>query len=263
MEQITSRDGTLIAYARSGTGPPLILVHGAIADHTRWAPVLPALAQQYTVYAMDRRGRGGSGDAPAYALAREFEDIVAIAEAIGGPVNLLGHSFGAACALEAALHTARVQRLILYEPPPPGLPGTLPPLVAERVRRQLAAGDREAVITTFFEEVARVPPHEVAQLRSAPSWQGRLAAAHTILREIESLEQSPPFDPQRFASFTTPTCLMLGGDSPALYRDHIEALHTALPNSRVVVLSGQQHVAMNTAPDLFVSEVLAFLQASA
>jgi pimeloyl-ACP methyl ester carboxylesterase len=261
MEHIISRDGTKIAYARSGSGPVLVLVHGGTADHTRWAPVLPALEQHYTIYAMDRRGRGGSGDADIYALEREYEDVVALVETIGSSLTLLGHSFGAVCALEAALRTRSVARLILYEPPPPGIPGTLPQTSAERMRAHLARGDREEVVTTFLAEVAHVPPQEIAMLQTAPSWPGRLAAAHTILREIEQLEQSPPLDPQRFATFSTPTLLLLGGESPALYRTHTATLHTLLVRSQIVELPGQQHVAMTTAPNLFVQEVLRFLKA--
>jgi pimeloyl-ACP methyl ester carboxylesterase len=92
MQTITSKDGTMIAYQRSGTGPPLVLVHGTTADHTRWAPVLPAFEQYFTVYAVDRRGRGGSGDAGQYAIEREFEDIVALVNSIEEPVFLLGRS---------------------------------------------------------------------------------------------------------------------------------------------------------------------------
>jgi pimeloyl-ACP methyl ester carboxylesterase len=74
MDKVRSKDGTLIAFQKSGTGAPLVLVHGTSADHTRWAPVLPPLASRFTVYAMDRRGRGGSGDTDPYAIEREFED---------------------------------------------------------------------------------------------------------------------------------------------------------------------------------------------
>ena len=127
----------------------------------------------------------------------------------------------------------------------------------------LAAGDRDGVVTTFMREIVRVPPHELVLLRSVPAWQGRIAAAHTILREIYAIEQYPPLDPARFTTFTIPALLLLGGDSPAYLKANTEALHRALPNSRIVVMPGQQHTAMNTAPDLFVHDVLAFLLAPA
>lgn len=259
MELFLSQDGTSIAYQRSGNGPPLMLVHGAVADHTRWAPVLPMLAQRFTVYAMDRRGRGSSGDAEEYAIQREFEDVAALVDSVGGPVNLLGHSFGALCCLEAALLTPNIAKLILYEPPPPGIKGTLPPGVTDKVQTALEAGDRESAISTFLLEVGRLTPTELEMLRSGPAWSARIAAAHTILREIQGLEALPLFNPERFASLTTLTRLLLGGNSAALYRDSIEQLQKALPNSTTVILPNQQHVAMNTAPDLFVREVLDFL----
>src|SRR5918998_1211125 len=116
METILSRDGTRIAYRRIGEGPPLVLVHGAAADRGRWSPVLPALEKRFTVYAIDRRGRGGSGDAGSYTMEREFEDVATVVDSIGEPVNLLGHSYGALCALEAALLSRNIRKLVLYEP---------------------------------------------------------------------------------------------------------------------------------------------------
>jgi pimeloyl-ACP methyl ester carboxylesterase len=92
MTRVESRDGTEIAVWTSGHGPPLVLVHGAVADHARWRPLLPHLEPHVTVHAMDRRGRGASGDAPGYAIEREFEDVAAVVRAVaaaaGGPVAL-------------------------------------------------------------------------------------------------------------------------------------------------------------------------------
>jgi pimeloyl-ACP methyl ester carboxylesterase len=105
METIHSKDGTPIAHQRSGIGAPLVLVHGTGGAYTRWEPILTALQTHFTVYAVDRRGRGESGDADTYAIEREFEDIAAIVDSLGEPALLLGHSFGAICALEAALLT--------------------------------------------------------------------------------------------------------------------------------------------------------------
>ena len=101
-ESATSKDGMPIAHLCSGEGPPLVLVHGTAADHGRWAPLLLAFEERFTVCAVDRRGRGDSGDSDDYAIAREFENVTAVVDSVGEPANLLGHSYGALCALEAA-----------------------------------------------------------------------------------------------------------------------------------------------------------------
>ena len=261
METVRSKDGTLIAYEKSGQGAPLVLVHGTSADHTRWAPVLPPLQSRFTVYAVDRRGRGGSGDTEPYAIEREFEDMVAVVDSIHGPVNLLGHSYGAICALETAARSKNLCRLILYEPPIPTGVAIYSPAVVNTMQDLLAKGDRDGVVATFMREVPRVPPHELEVLRSSPAWQGRMAAAHTILRELEASNNGYQFDPLKFADITTPTLLLLGGASPAFFPAAINEVHGALPDSQIVVMPGQQHVAMNTAPDLFVKVVLDFLAA--
>ena len=258
METITSTDGTMIAYQRSGTGPPLVLVHGTTADHTRWVPILPTLEQHFTVYALDRRGRGESGDAEQYAIEREFEDLVALVNSIEEPVFLLGHSYGALCSLEAARRTTHLKKLVLYEPPIPTGIEIYQHEFVSRIQTLLDAGDREGAVTTFLRDVARVPPHEMEILRSAPSWQARVAAAHTILREMRGSNEYV-FEPTHFTGLTTPTLLLLGGDSPAFLHAAIEAVHAALPDSQVVVMPGQQHTAMNTAPELFTREILQFL----
>ncbi len=261
METVRSKDGTLIAYEKSGQGAPLVLVHGTSADHTRWAPVLPPLQSRFTVYAIDRRGRGGSGDVEPYAIEREFEDLTAVIDSIGSPVNLLGHSYGGICSLEAAIRSPNLQRLILYEPPIPDQTGgdIYPAWVLDAMRDLLAKGDRAGAVSLFMKEVPRVPPHELDILRSAPAWQARVAAAHTIPREMDASNGGYRLDRTKFSRLTTPTLLLLGGDSPAILTAATYALHETLPDNRLVVMPGQQHVAMNTAPDLFLKAVLDFL----
>lgn len=114
METIRSKDGTPIACRNSGKGPPVLLVHGTTDDGALWEPVLPAMEPHRTVCAMDRRGRGASGDVEAYAFEREWEDIAAVVDTIGGSVDVVAHSFGATCALEATRLTRHVRRLALY-----------------------------------------------------------------------------------------------------------------------------------------------------
>jgi pimeloyl-ACP methyl ester carboxylesterase len=258
MKIVTSNDGTRIAYRRSGSGPPLVLVHGTTADHTRWARLLPALERDYSVYAIDRRGRGGSSDGVEYAIQREFEDVAAIIDSIGEPVLLLGHSYGAICCLEASLLTNRIRGLVLYEPPLPLGGAVYPAGVPERIQALVDAGKNEAALEVFIREVVRMPEHEFTKYRALPTWASRVGLAPTIPRELD-FDRSYGFEPGRFAAMRTPTLLLLGGDSPALFRRAVEAVHAALPDSRLVVLPGQQHVAMDTAPDLFLEEVTRFL----
>lgn len=260
METTTSRDGTRIAFWRSGTGPPLLLVHGATYDHTTaWRFVLPELERRFTVYAMDRRGRGGSGDAPAYDLAREAEDVAAVA-AIGESVNLLGHSYGALCAVEAALLTPNLHRLILYEGVPLSGADYYPPGMIERLEALLEEGDAEGMVVTLMREVIQRPRDEIEFLRSQrEDWAARLRSAPTIPREMRA-ERDYVFTPERFESMRTPTLLLVGGDSPPGELENAIGVSDALPDARVAIMPGQRHTAMITAPEVFISEVVRFLE---
>jgi pimeloyl-ACP methyl ester carboxylesterase len=261
-ESVSSEDGTPIAYWRSGEGPPLVLVHGTAADHSRWKPVLPVFEEHFTVYAVDRRGRGDSGDSENYSIEWEFEDVATVVDSIGEPVNLLGHSYGALCALEAALLTRNVRKLVLYEP---GMNVTgeqvYPPGFIDRLDALLEAGDRDAVISTMFRDLVGMPQEEVEYLRSLPAWQERVKAAHTVPRELRA-DEAYRFDPQRFGGLGVPTLLLSGGASPAFLKAADNAVDETLPNSCIVVMPGQGHAAMDTGTDLFTTEVLKFLGGS-
>jgi pimeloyl-ACP methyl ester carboxylesterase len=260
-EIVTSVDGTPIAYWRSGEGSPLVLVHGTAADHGRWSPVLLVFEERFTVCAVDRRGRGGSGDSDDYAIEREFEDIAAVVDSLGEPANLLGHSYGALCALEAALLITNVRKLVLYDP---GIEVAGEEIythqVIERLEALLEAGDRDGVVATTMREVAGLPPETVEYMRSQPVWQARVAAAHTIPRELRAVK-AYGFDPERFRDLGVPTLLLSGGESPAAFRRAGVAVEETLPDSRIVVMHGHGHAAMDTGTDLFTTEVLRFLEA--
>lgn len=258
----TSRDGTTIAYWRSGEGRPLVLVHGTTADHSRWQSVLALFEPHATVCAMDRRGRGGSGDAEVYDIEREYEDVAGVVDALagrsGGTVDLFGHSYGAVCALEAVRLTPNVRKLVLYEPPFLFSADDYPPSLDDRLGTLLADGENEAVIETFFREVVRMPEDELALIRARPAWQARVAAAHTVVRE-ERAAVTLQFNPTRYDALTVPTLLLQGSDSPPFLGDSTEAVAAALPDSRRAVLYGHQHVALDTAPQLVADAVVAFL----
>ena len=265
LARVASRDGAEIAYGTSGEGPPLVLVHGTTADRTRWRPLLPYLEPHATVHAVDRRGRGASGDAPDYDLAREFEDVAvvvdAIAEASGSAVDVYGHSYGGNCAFGAALLTRNIRRLVLYEGWPPVKPELLafPPEVEERLEALVAAGDREAALETFMREVVKVSEEEIAAIRAQPTWPARVAAVHTITREIRAFFDHT-FDPEQAAKIAVPVLVLTGAESPDEIKDDPEAVAAALPDARIAVLEGQQHLADVLAPEHFAEHVLAFLR---
>jgi len=261
----SSRDGTPIAVFRGSTddGPPLILVHGTTGDHTTFRVVGPRLATDWTVHAIDRRGRGASGDAPAYAIEREFEDVAAVADVIaahhGGPVDVVGHSYGGRAAFGAALLTGSIRRLVSYEgaPTPPGA-SYHPAGIEDRLRERLAAGDRDGALAAFMTEVVGMSDAELAAYRADPVWPSRAAAAGTILRELEA-ETDPAASLDRLGAVRQPVLQILGGASLPVFREATLALDERLADGRVVVIDGARHAAHHTHPDAFVDAVRTFL----
>lgn len=261
--RVTSRDGTEIAFWPGGDGMPLLLVHGALSDHTRWAPLLPYLEPHASVATMDRRGRGASGDGPDYQVAREFEDVAAVVDELAGSsgssVAVYGHSFGATCAIGAALLTGSAGRLVLYEPSTEAAAGELPAGVVDRLEAELAEGDREAALDILFREVVMLPDEQVGALREQPAWKGRVAAIHTVPRELAA-EIGGAVELERLADVTVPALLVSGGESPDYMKSDTRAVADALANARVIVLEGQDHVGDVLAPEVFAEAVIPFLR---
>ena len=260
MQTIASVDGTRIAYEKTGEGPPLVLVHGTPDDHTYWVMVQPTLAKCCTVYAMDRRGRGQSGDAAEYRLELEFDDVAAVVDMIDQPVILLGHSYGGLIALEAALRTQNLSKLIVYEPPifsegqKSGGPllETLPKMEAS-----LDEGKNDEALLLFAQDLLGMSSAEIESLRASPYWQVMVNAAPTLPRELRAPAEYE-FDASRFRELTVSTLLLSASESPTSLREATNTLARSLANSRVTVLDGQGHDAAQTAPDLFADEVLKF-----
>lgn len=254
-----SRDGTAIGLWRTGSGPCLLAVHGTAADHTAWDPVLPFLAGSFAVYAMDRRGRGASGDSDPYAIEREFEDVVAAVAALPGPVHIYGHSFGATCAAEAALQTSNLGRVILYEggPRAPGLLVYADELIS-KLERLVEDGLTDEALSTFMLTTAGVTEAELRVLRGRPSWAARVRAAPTIPRELRAISAYGT-DLARFATLNARALLLVGSETDGRRREVIVRLLDALPNAELEVLPGQKHAAHQTAPQLFARVITEFL----
>lgn len=252
--EFRSPDGTVLSADVSGSGPPLVLVHGIAGDAQRWGSSR-RLATSFTLHALDRRGRGKSGDGTSYALEREVEDLVALCEAIDGEVYLLGHSFGGLLALEAAGRVTRVTKLLVYEPYAPEVPVAEP---SPTTRSFFAAlPDRETVLVRFLREVVLMSEAEVTTFRTTPWWARRLAAAPTIPREMAGVEtHRARLD--ALVARGIPVRFLLGAQSPAFLREATERFQRALPGSVLHELAGQGHIAMDMAPELFEREVRDF-----
>jgi pimeloyl-ACP methyl ester carboxylesterase len=258
VKKITSKDGTEISYWKSGSGKPLLFVHGAVSDHRSWVKIAPNFEEHVTVYVMDRRGRGESGDAPEYHYLREAEDIAALVDSVGEPVCLFGHSFGGLLALEAALLTDNISQLVLYEPAVELGDLGVSPEQLERLQALIDRGELRAATEMFYKEMVELGEEELEAYRRSSLWEARIPLARTIPREL-AVDQTYRFDPQRFAHLTTPTLLLLGSDSPRVYHRSVERVAAALPNSKVVALPGQQHLAHHSNPELLAREILRFL----
>jgi len=261
---IASSDGTQIAYWRSGRGDPLVVVHGGTSDHTRWDTLLPLLEPHMVVCAMDRRGRGESGDGLEYSIDLERDDVARVVDdvalATGAEVNLFGHSFGALVALEAARVTPALRSLVLYEPPigVPRLP--IEPELIDHVEALAVAGHGEEAVVTFFGAIG-MPDSDMAALQAHPAWPVRVANAGTIGREARAVSAYLP-EPDRLAAIAAPTLLLMGSQTPPPLAAGTEFLAGALPDARIALLDGQGHAAHDTSPTLLVDAIVNFLDDS-
>ena len=254
IEKIKSKDGTPIAYIKQGEGPALVLVHGSGVVANNWMTVLPALAEHFTVYAMERRGRGESGDTEPYAIEREYEDIAALVDSIGQPVGLLGHSFGANLTLEASLLSPNIQKLVLYEPAL-NLPHAqmIPSGLIDPIEELINKGKKEEALSQFYELIF-IPDSEITLMKSLPDWAERAACAHTLPREIHVMERHV-FDGEKFKNFLIKTMFMYGENDQDDWGEVIKTLNQTLLDFSTDILPGQGHLAMMAAPDLFVEAV--------
>ena len=261
---VVAPDGTPIAVFSAGAGRPLVLVHGTTADHRTWRVVAPELATRWWLHAIDRRGRGASGDGAPYSIEREFDDLAAVADALAGeteaPIDVVGHSLGGRIALGASLRTASIRRIVAYEGAPLA-PGEeeLDPELEARLRADLAAGDVDGMLARFMTEAIGMPAADLAAFRADPIWPLRAAAAPTILRELDAAERDPAAGLESLGAVTVPVLQLVGSLSPAGFRAGAEALDARLARGRLEVIDGARHGAHHSHAAEFIARAEAFL----
>jgi pimeloyl-ACP methyl ester carboxylesterase len=255
---VIGADGVSIGLLTAGTGPVLLLVHGGMGRLEGWEPMWGGLAGRWRVTAMDRRGRGTSGDAEPYALSKEYDDIAAVAaflaEEADGPVDVFAHSYGATCTLGAAAQGAPFRRMALYEPPGPQ---ANPREWVERATALVADGKAGRAMVSFLTEIVGLTAGQVEELKNAPRAYDVLPiVSATLPREAHALMSVDL--PGLAAAVTAPALLLLGATSPAWAGDVTRAIAAALPAAELVVLPGHGHEAVDSAPDLVVRELHRF-----
>jgi pimeloyl-ACP methyl ester carboxylesterase len=251
MSRVTSKDGTSIGYERRGTGPAAILVGGGLDDGSENVPLVPELAQHFTVYNYARRGRGASGDTPPYALEREIEDIDALIAEAGGSAHLFGASSGGALALEAAAAGLTIDRIAVYE---------VPYMTADRMSQQyleyveelghvLGNGLRGDAIDLFM-RLAGSSEEDIVGAKNSPMWPGLEALAPTLAYDAACLGDGRP-PTARLARITQPTLVASGGArdphtgglQPGFFDDAADAIAATIPKAERQIIEGQTHVA--------------------
>lgn len=243
MSRVQSQDGTAIAYERTGEGPPLVLVDGALCSRA-FGPMpklAPLLAHAFTVFTYDRRGRNESGDSAPYAVEREVEDLAAIVAAAGGSAGVLGLSSGAALALEAAASGVAIDRLLLYEPPYVDRDGRHAAADhAGELRRRLDAGRRGDAVFYFMTTMVGMPRPFAALFRLLPMWSKLKAVAHTLPYDA-TVMGSFTVPERRAAAVRVPTLAVGGEKSPEPLRHAVRSVAAAVPGAVARFLVGQNH----------------------
>jgi pimeloyl-ACP methyl ester carboxylesterase len=254
MQTVTSADGTIIAYDRSGDGPVLIVSVGAFCTRQTFVPPT-GLTQRFTVVTYDRRGRGDSGDTAPFAPEREYEDLAAVAAATGAePPFVFGHSSGAAIALRAAAKGLPVAGIAAYEAPFTN-DETPPPSADPAARiRELVAEDRERDAVIFWmTDVVHLPGQTAAGLKDAP-WVAALEPlARTLPYDIAVAADGVPAD--ELAKIAAPVMIIGGGNSPAWFQRSVAEQAAAVPGARQVTLNGYDH---NAPPEVLTPILVEF-----
>jgi pimeloyl-ACP methyl ester carboxylesterase len=256
LRHVTSPDGVELACEVRGEGTPLVMVHGAGSGRWSFDLVRPHLEDAFEIWSTDRRGRGDSADGDAYAIEREFDDVVAVVRAAGEGALLFGHSYGGLVAAGAAARLDGLPRIALYEGPMGGVLATED--WTARFEANLAAGRPEQAMRDFMRDVGGYTDAEIEAMEGTPAWQARIAASPTVPRELHA-EQALATADLHLEQLAMPALILVGSRSPDWAKRSTAAYTAAMPGAELRTLEGQGHGAAVSAPELLAAELRAFL----
>jgi len=240
---VTSKDGTKIGYDKTGSGPVVILVLGALNSRKSGTRLAKLLASHFTVISYDRRGRGNSTDTKPYATKREIEDLAALIDEVGESVYLYGHSSGAAIVLEAAFNLSKqIKKLAIYEAPYALDDDSrkASKVYNKQLKEMLASGDNGEAVALFVRNVG-VSEKQIQAMKQMPMWRGLESLAPTLEYDSDILGEGHSLPTAHLAGITRPTLVMHGGAGAPSMRDTAKAISEAVPDSQFRTLAGQTH----------------------
>jgi pimeloyl-ACP methyl ester carboxylesterase len=258
-----TRDGCRLVHLVQGRGPVLVFAHGGLARGSSWLPTTDLLHDRFTCVMVDQRAHGASDWGGGPDIDRAADDLLAVVDQHRPAHGVVGHSYGALVALEAARRAPAglVPRLVLYEP---ALAVGGPIMEADTLRAVDAAVERgdyeQALLLHLSSAAGGLPPAQVEAFRSNPMLRGVYAdlviQAPSIppgIRAANALDVA-----ERYAGVDVPTVVLLGSDSPRHpFRTAAEALAAVMPDTRIEVLAGQAHLATLLAPNLVADAIAA------
>ena len=248
-------DGVEIAYLDRGKGPVVIIAHCSSASHKEWLPLIETLEPDWRVLAPDFIGYGQSGAWPegkVFTGKADLAVLLELAKKTKKHVHLVGHSYGAAMALEAARELGpKVQSLTLVEPVSFNL---------LRVEGRPEWAEIEKLGVAVLSAVSNGEDREAAAAFMR-YWLGRLrwwlspekfkaaitATIHKVALEFMIIIEADK-KLSDYASVTVPTLLIAGGKTPAPTRAVVDMLGATLPNAEVTVIKGAGHMSPFTHP---------------
>ena len=238
-----------------GAGTPLVMVHGAGSGRWSFDLVRPHLRDRFTVWAIDRRGRGDSEDADSYAIEREFDDVAAVVREAGPGALLFGHSYGGLVAAGAAARLDGLPALAVYEGPMGGV--LADEAWTARFEQLVQSGDRGSAMREFMSDIGGYTDAEIEAMQGTPAWQARLAAAPTVPRELRA-ERAFGIDALRLGELAAPTLVLVGSESPDWAQRSTAAFAAAIAGAERHTLQGHGHGAAVSAPELLAAELVGF-----
>ena len=251
-----------LTYTQSGTGQPLLLIHGSLCDYRYWRWQIPAFSAQTHVIAPSLRGYWPNAfqtENTAFNVDQHTRDLIQFIRSRNEPMHVLGHSRGAHIALELACTAPELTRSLILADPGFRLPGDPQSHSFQfEVVEKLKQGDIEGALAQFVDTV-----NAPGTWRQMVSWFKTMVKdnAYTLLSQINEIDLH--FDLKRVREISVPVLLLGGANSPARYRHRLDVLEQLLVQARRATVPLAAH-GMNLAnPKAFNEQVLQFLTVQA